>query len=319
MNQPLTQKTCSKCHLTLPIGQFVKSKSIFMMDKRSPFCNECVKAFLTKKEFSWDGVDKLCQFLDLPFIPREWERVYGISNEDSFPIYASIFAAEEYSHLSWKDYYEEFLRLEENDNIALELPGIREKHYETLRQDFGGQYDDEALDYLDRLRKGLLATQNVNGALQMDQVLKICKISYEIDCRMREGSDFDKLLASYDKLVKAGEFTPKNVKNINDFDSTGELIKWLEKKGWVNKFYDERSRDIVDETMKNIQSFNQRLYVNESGIGDEISRRIEALKTVKEIENYYDVNQEYDLEEYENDGYEKLLGDEEFELELDKK
>jgi molybdopterin converting factor small subunit len=77
-------------------------------------------------------------------------------------------------------------------------------------------------------------------------------MSYEIDCRIREGADFDKLLASYDKLVKTAEFTPKNVKNINDFDSVGELIKWLEKKGWRNKFYDNVTRDVVDETIKNI-------------------------------------------------------------------
>ena len=49
-------------------------------------------------------------------------------------------------------------------------------------------------------------------------------MSYEIDRRIEEGSDFDKLLSSYDKLVKAAEFTPKNVKNINDFDTFGEAM-----------------------------------------------------------------------------------------------
>ena len=39
-------------------------------------------------------------------------------------------------------------------------------------------------------------------------------MSYEIDNRIREGSDFDKLLASYDRLVKTAEFTQKKVKNI---------------------------------------------------------------------------------------------------------
>ena len=68
-------------------------------------------------------------------------------------------------------------------------------------------------------------TQNVSGALQMDQALKVCKISLELDSRIREGVDFDKMLASYEKLVKAAEFTPKNVKNAGDFDSIGELVK----------------------------------------------------------------------------------------------
>jgi hypothetical protein len=103
-------------------------------------------------------------------------------------------------------------------------------------------------------------------------------MSYEIDNRIREGADFDKLLTSYDKLVKTAEFTPRNVKNINDFDSVGELVKWLEKRNWRNGFYDDVTRDVVDETIKNIQAFNQRLYTNESGIGEEITQRLENLR-----------------------------------------
>lgn len=68
-------------------------------------------------------------------------------------------------------------------------------------------------------------TQNISGALQADQAIKICKISYELDCRIREGTDFDKMLTAYDKLVKTAEFTPKNVKNASDFESVGELCK----------------------------------------------------------------------------------------------
>lgn len=122
-----------------------------------------------------------------------------------------------------------------------------------MRQErWGANYDDEALDYLDHLYNGLMSTQNVNGALQNDQAIKICKLSYEIDSRIREGTDFDKVLASYDKLVKTAEFTPKNVKNVNDFDTIGELIRWLEKKGWRCNFYDNVTKDVVDETIKNI-------------------------------------------------------------------
>ncbi|MBQ4122244.1 hypothetical protein IJD44_00745 [bacterium] len=53
-------------------------------------------------------------------------------------------------------------------------------------------------------------------------------------------------------MVKVGEFTPKNVKSATDFESVAELFRWLEKRGWKNKFFDGVTRDIVDETMKNI-------------------------------------------------------------------
>ena len=52
----------------------------------------------------------------------------------------------------------------------------------------------------------------------------------------------------------------------------GELIKWLEKKGWRNQYYDNVSRDVVDETMKNIP-----LIIFSSLINDEIRRKGESL------------------------------------------
>jgi hypothetical protein len=45
------------------------------------------------------------------------------------------------------------------------LPEIREEKYRKLREKWGSNYDDEALTYLEGLYSGLLATQNVNGAL----------------------------------------------------------------------------------------------------------------------------------------------------------
>ena len=74
------------------------------------------------------------------------------------------------------------------------------------------------------------------------------------------------------------------------------------------------------ETIKNIQSWNQRLYTNESGIGDEISQRIQALKTAAELESYYDLNEDNtDFDDYENEGFEQLFKDDEFEAELEDK
>ena len=60
------------------------------------------------------------------------------------------------------------------------------------------------------------------------------------------------------------------------------------------------------------------MYTNETGIGDEINRRIESLKSVQEMENYYDTNKEYDLDEFENIGYEELIKDEDFKADLNK-
>lgn len=307
-------KECNRCGIALTPDSFAPTKSIFYADGALPVCNSCISDHLISVDFDWREADKLCQWADIPFVPKEWERLREMNGDNVFGEYAKVFAQSEYEGLGWDDYYKAFKELKASGDIEDELPGIADQKRKQLQERWGANYDDEALRYLENLYNGLMTTQNVNGALQVDQAIKICKMSYEIDNRIREGSDFDKLLASYDKLVKAAEFTPKNVKNINDFDSVGELIKWLEKRGWKNSFYDGVTRDIVDETIKNFQNFNQRLYTNESGIGEQITERINALKQAKQIEeeSYYGTNKSYDLDAYDDEGYSALVKDEEF-------
>jgi hypothetical protein len=314
-NKAFLLKTCLHCGGAYGPELYCRSKSLFFPDHYSPLCNQCIENILLENEFNWVVVDKFCQYLDIPFVPAQFEKLKETNGSKVFPIYASLFFEEEYKNLDWQTYFEEFRRLKEEKLIEDELPGIREENNRKLQEKWG-PYSPEELVYLEQLLNGLLTTQNINGALQYDQALKVCKISLELDSRIREGGDFDKLLASYDKLVKTAEFTPKNTKNASDFDSVGELMKWMEKRGHITRFYDQVTRDIVDETIKNIQAWNQRLYTNDSSIADEINNRIEALKNVQKMENFYDTKQEFDIDEYENEGFEQLMN-EEFKADVD--
>ena len=316
-----TSKKCVHCGQMKDSFSFLRTKSFMYPSGYVDVCIDCLGKILEDSDFDWNTMDKICQYLDIPFeIDRFEELRHTNSAPDLLKAYNLIYFSEEYDNIDWKSYQEAYKELEAAGALDDAVPGLAEEKRHRLQEKWGFNYDDEALIYLENLYDGLLLTQNINGALQGDQAVKICKISYEIDCRIREGADFDKLLASYDKLVKTGEFTPKNVKNASDFESMGELCRWLEKRGFVNSFYDGETRDVVDETIKNIQSWNQRLYTNESGIGDEISQRIQALKTAAELESYYDLNEENtDFDNYENEGFEQLFKDDEFEAELEDK
>lgn len=311
-----TLKACVRCGQMFGEEGFAPTKSLFFPDGTITICNDCIDKELMQHDWNWDYVDKLCQMADIPFVPKEWERLRDMNGQEVFYRYATIFLSSEYDGIGWSDYYQAFKDLKQQGALEEELPEIAEKRERELKEKWGFNYDMEALQYLEGLFNGLMTTQNVNGALQVDQAKKICKMSYEVDRRIAEGTDFDKLLASYDKLVKAAEFTPKNVKNINDFDTFGEAIRWLERNGWRNSFYDGVTRDIVDESMKNFQNFNQRLYTNESNIGEEITRRLEALKNTAAMENdsYYGTDKPYDLDAFEREGYEVIFEgeDEEF-------
>lgn len=310
-------KVCAKCGETLFEGDFSKTHSIFYPDGLLPICNDCIERYLREADYSWDAIDKVCQWADIPFIVKEWTRLEDLNGKGkTWAVYARVFAADIYQSIGWADYFKQYKNLREVGMIEDEIPLVHEHKLAELRKVWGGNYSEEELFYLEDLYKGLLVTQNVNGALQIDQARKLCKFSLEIDSRIRAGDkDVDKFLSSYDKLVKIAEFTPKNTKNAVDFDSFAEVGLWLEKRGRQNKFYDNTTRDIIDESLKNIENYNQRLYINEGGIGDEITQRLRALQGAEELEeNVFDLKKEYDLDEYDSAGYEV---EEEFEVEAE--
>lgn len=314
-----SSKICAVCGQPKDSFDYLRTKSFMYPTGYVDVCVDCLGERLERSDFDWNVMDKICQYLDIPFEIKRFEELRKTNSApELLKAYNTIYFSEEYEGIDWKSYQEAYKELDAAGALDDVVPGLADDKRRKLQEKWGFNYDDEALAYLENLYDGLLLTQNINGALQGDQAVKICKISYEIDCRIREGADFDKLLASYDKLVKTGEFTPKNVKNASDFESMGELCRWLEKRGFENPFYDGETRDVVDETIKNIQSWNQRLYTNESGIGDEITQRIQALKTAAELETYYDLNEDNtDFDNYENEGFEQLFKNDDFEADLE--
>lgn len=312
-----TTKKCVRCGKFLTPNFFTKTRSVFQPGGSLPICNGCITEYLKKNDYSWQSADKLCQWADIPFIVKEWTRLADITSPDLlWETYSRVFESNAYADFGWDSYDKQYRAIKEAGLIEQEIPLVKEQKYDAMRKNWGANYDDEELDYLEDLYNGVMASQSVTGALQIDQARKICKLSAVIDSKIRAGDkDVDKFLGSYDKLVKVAEFTPKNAKGAADFDSFSELAVWLEKRGKQNKFYDGTTRDIIDETLKNIENYNQKLYVNEGNIGQEITSRIEALKNVKEDDNVFGLNGDFDLDEYENANYD-MSDNDEFVLDL---
>ena len=230
-------KDCVHCAGSFGPEGFAPTRSIFYPDGTIPICNDCIDKMIQQEEGNWQFIDKLCQMADIPFIPKEWQNIAEMNPVGAFYIYAQIFLNSEYDGIGWSEYFEAFRSLRDAGKIEEELPGLSDEKRSRLKKMWGANYDDAALDYLDMLYQGLLSTQNINGKLQMDQAQKICKMSYEIDRRIEEGTDFDKLLASYDKLVKAAEFTPINILITHDGAQCNPLVEEKSKIGilWCNE------------------------------------------------------------------------------------
>ena len=306
-------KTCENCDMSMAKSSFFPTKSPFHKDGLLNVCRNCINKMMGEHPKDLQFADKLCQWADIPFNPTEWIKLYENNKDNTFAVYHSLYMEDSRIDIPWTEYNKKWQEAQKLGELEDNLDFFSAEKFKQLQKKWGPNYDEEEINYLEQLLNGMMQTQNINGTLQMDQAVKLCKVSLIIDQKIRAEEEFKDLLSNYDKLVKIADFTPKNVKNANDFDSAGEIFAYLEKTGWLNKYYDSVDRDIVDKTMKNIQAWIRHLYVNETGIAEDIQRRIESLKMAKELEDQVDDNAQ-ELDQSDADAY--YLDDEEFNPEL---
>lgn len=285
---------CLKCGKDKLPEYFIPRKDWRFPQGRIPICDTCLnflidKAAIAKNE--WKEVDSICQWLDIPFIPAEWEKYYPTNKGKTFEIYIPLMGQKPYSDLDWKYYQDKYLEMRASNENYL-IPGYEEHEIKELKRKWGSLYDKDDLFYLEDLFNGITSSYPITGTTQIDQIKKLCKVSLMIDESIDAGKSFKELIGSYEILVKAAGLQPKNVSDSNSFESVGELFAFLEARGWINRFYDNEQRDIVDKTMADITQYLQKLYVNESSIGEEIDKRIENLKFSQKLDHNYDLAEE---------------------------
>lgn len=280
----MAYKKCLKCFFEKTTANYIAVNSP-LHNGSLPICRDCLANMIAAAPSNqrWNVVNKICQWADIPFIGSEWEKIYQQNGKNALGIYMAIFRNEEYRTLDWTAYNDVYLQLKEENRVEDAIPEVKNKKIKDLRKKWGIDYDEKQLEYLENLHQGLLNSQNIVGALNEDQALKLCKISLIIEEKIRAGLDFSKELKGYDSLANLANLTPKNVKDANEFDSFGEVFAYLEKTGWVNKYYDGAVRDEVDNTEKNIKNWLRYLYVNETGIAEEIEERINNLRVAAEL------------------------------------
>ena len=287
LQQTADSKVCSVCKRHKRAEQFPPSKSVIFPDGLSPVCSECI--YLDLKEHpkdTWSRADFYCRVLDIPFIPKRWTKIEQEHGLQSFPYYARLMQESTYDGLDWKAYNDAYLTLQKRGLLERELPLIRDEERDRLRVKWGFQYSDKELLRLNALFEELTKTQNVTGGISEDVAKKICVISMLIDDNLAQGGDgVDKLIASYERLTKVGDITPKNARTDGDLSSMGEISAWLERRGWINKWYDGANMDVVDEIMNSMKTFTQRLYTHESGLAEDIEAKMQQLNATYELEN----------------------------------
>jgi hypothetical protein len=102
---------------------------------------------------------------------------YNVSGAVAISTYVETIYAESYPMLDWKIVNDKYLELQERNALDETLPQLKEEKLIQLRKKWGEEYSDSEIEYMEDLFQGILQTQNVNGKLQTDDAVKLCKIS----------------------------------------------------------------------------------------------------------------------------------------------
>lgn len=325
---------CIICGKGTPKNLSYKTSSKFIPQGYIPYCIDCLCNLVDMRNL--DEVDKLFQYADWPLNPSKWLLLCkgNLLPQAIFQSYYRMNLAQLYKdgytqRVNWKTANAELLQLEEEGNLIQTISPEKQKKYEDELKLFWEvdaeqpQYSLPQLETLQKLYEDLERTQNATG-MQSDQAKKLCRLSLDMDIAQRnhELELYAKLMNAYTSLIKTAEFTPKNSQSSSSFESVGELVAFLEKTGFINKFYDGEQRDIVDKTIKSQQIFLRRIVSGESNLSERIEQRLQRMNVLDRMEDGTTSEEEwsYDLhkdEEWLDDGNYEDYTDESEQEEID--
>lgn len=289
-------RECDKCGKSYTHDMFPRTNSKFFPSGRANLCVNCIEGLIDGENF--ESIDKACQWLNYPMLMDKWMQLYRTHRERTFRIYSEMFFNGEYTGgVDWSEMNEYLKQAIAEERLLDDMPELNQEWMKQMYEKWHMEGTPEDFKHLEYLYSDLMRTQNVVTGTQIDSALKMCKLSLLADKEIRKGNVPKDLIKSYQDLAKSSDFTPKNAKNVGDFDSCGELFLWLEKVGWRRKFYDFVERDEVDATISNLQAYTRRLVLGETSLTEDVEKRLDALQNfdINDTEDFVQVSDDDDL------------------------
>lgn len=280
----MASKDCKKCHVGKTTLDFPRSHAIWL-DGTSDICFQCLEDMYNPQDLN--SVDKVMQYLDIQFDPNDWMEIYQLSGPTAIQTYTTKhYARRNNTAIDWQESTNAWKKKREEGKLNREIKVLNQDWVEKMKKRWGN-YSVEQYDVLEAFYENIQHTQNVTTAIQRDQAENICRLSLVIRKKIQSGEDASKEIKAYNDYIKSAGFQPKNARNYGDFESIGELINFLVKKGYKPKFYQQQpqQRDLVDLTIKNNQSYLRRLVNNQPGLSDMVQQRKNSYKVAQQLQD----------------------------------
>lgn len=185
---------------------------------------------------------------------------------------------------------------------------------EYLVKKWGKTYTIPECIRLEKLYNEMMSSYDIRTASHIDYLLKICRLSLKIDqsLEFNDIDGFQKMSKVYDLLMKSAKFTAAQSKDAaNDYtDSVGMIVARCEEEaGFIPRYVTERD-DVVDATLKDMNSFTRELIMSEMNLGNMIEIYLQKM-LAEENKEEDELDEDDDLVML-TEREEELLRDEDF-------
>lgn len=281
----MASKECTKCQRLKNHLEFPRSRAPWFTAQTSDVCYACLEALIEPRDLA--SVDHVLQYLDIQFSPDDWIEAVELNEKTALETYVTkMYAHRNTTHPNWQAANAAWREREAAHTLDSHIGVMNQERLAALRKRWG-DYSPEEFEVLEGFYENVQHTQNVITAIQQDQAENMARLSLLIRRKIQAGEDASKDIKAFNDYIKSAGFEPKNARNYGDFQSIGELINFLVKKGYTPTFYHQKpaERDLVDLTMKNNQSYLRRLVHNEPGLQDLVQQRKLSYKVAQQLEN----------------------------------
>lgn len=259
-------KSCPMCGKIHDLEYFLpmSSSSRYSINSKSPICIECIAKNIDRKDLS--TIDKMCQFLDLPFDPNKWiemEKKY----EKLGPLlldYCTEMSKGEYQDSDWTIVNKDWEKAREYNTLIEKMTSIQGDLLLYLRKKWGQGSELVLDDYLrmEEYEKHTLSHYPFKDEARKDVIRKLAKLSVLSDKSITAGNTKEAVayLQAYNTLMKELGIGSEIANDGDTINTLSELVSYLEKKNFVLNYKVNENRDVVDKTIENIQQYVKRLF-----------------------------------------------------------
>lgn len=173
------------------------------------------------------------------------------------------------------------------DNGEEEDPGLTKAQIKDLKLKWGSNYESEELIKLETFYAEMHESYDISSASHEDYLKQIVKTSMRMHSLIDAGmfEEYQRLSGAYDKMMKSAKFTASQEKQEDQFiDSISEMVRLCEEKGFIPIFHTDEPLDIVDVTLKDLNTYTRNLVKEELNLDSLVEKGMEQIKLEEEKE-----------------------------------